>query len=106
MPSAKRPITRPGLGSPERLAVLALCGAIGAGTLTGCETTQEKATAQRAESERILEARAKRQAKRHHGTKSRTSPADGTKSQAQRDKSAHRHPNHDKTARQGQKGEG
>jgi hypothetical protein len=34
--------------------------------LTGCETTQEKAAAQRAESERILEARAKRQAKKKH----------------------------------------
>jgi hypothetical protein len=43
---------------------LALCGALGAGALTGCETTQEKAAAQRAQSERILEARAKRQAKK------------------------------------------
>jgi hypothetical protein len=49
-------------GAPERLAVLALCGAIGAGALTGCETTQEQAAARRAESERILEARAERQA--------------------------------------------
>ncbi|HET9677791.1 MAG TPA: hypothetical protein VFP21_09840 [Solirubrobacterales bacterium] len=53
------------------MAVLALCGAIGAGSLAGCETTQEKAAAQRAESERILEARAKRQKakekqKHHH----------------------------------------
>lgn len=53
MPSAKR--------APQ-LAVLALCGALGAGSLAGCETTQEKAAAQRAQSERILEARAKRQA--------------------------------------------
>jgi hypothetical protein len=51
-----------------------LCGAIGAGSLAGCETTQEKASAQRAESERILEARAKRQAakkehkQKHHHT--------------------------------------
>jgi hypothetical protein len=52
VPSAKR---------PTQLAVLALCGAIGAGSLAGCETTQEKASAQRAESERILDARAKRQ---------------------------------------------
>jgi hypothetical protein len=44
--------------------VLALCGAVGAGVLSGCETTQEKASAQQAESERILEARAKRQAKK------------------------------------------
>ena len=57
MPSARR--------APQ-FAVLVLCGAIGAGSLAGCETTQEKATAQRAESERILEARAKRQAKRKH----------------------------------------
>ena len=55
-----------------QLAVLAACGAIGAGALTGCETTQEKAAAQQAESQRILKARAKRQAnkKKHkHGHK-------------------------------------
>jgi hypothetical protein len=46
---------------PRQLAILALCGALGAGALTGCETTQEKAAAQRAESERILEARTERQ---------------------------------------------
>jgi hypothetical protein len=56
------------------LAVLVLCGALAAGTIAGCETTQEKASAQRAESERILEARAKRQAakqkhkQKHHHT--------------------------------------
>jgi hypothetical protein len=44
------------------LAVLGLCGALAVGSLAGCETTQEKASAQRAESERILDARAKRQA--------------------------------------------
>jgi len=55
VPSARR--------APQ-IAVLVLCGALGAGALTGCETTQEKAAAQRAESERILEARAKRQAKK------------------------------------------
>ena len=55
MPSAKR--------APQ-LAVLVLCGALGAGSLAGCETTQEKAAAQRAESERILDARAKRQAQK------------------------------------------
>jgi len=61
VPSAKR--------TPQ-IAVLILCGAIGAGSLAGCETTQEKAAAQQAESKRILEARAKRQAqkKKHkHG---------------------------------------
>ena len=55
MPSAKR---------LPQFAVLALCGALGAGSLTGCETTQEKAAAQQAESKRILEARAKRQAQK------------------------------------------
>lgn len=61
MPSARR--------GPQ-LAVLAACGAIGAGALTGCETTQEKAAAHQAESRRILEARAKRQAeKKKHGHK-------------------------------------
>jgi hypothetical protein len=52
VPSARR--------APQ-IAVLALCGALGAGALTGCETTQEKAAAQQAESKRILEARAERQ---------------------------------------------
>ncbi len=56
---------------PQRLAVLLLCGALAAGSLAGCETTQEKAAAQRAESARILKARAKRQKakekqKHHH----------------------------------------
>jgi hypothetical protein len=55
VPSARR--------APQ-LAVLALCGALGASSLAGCETTQEKAAAQRAQSERILEARAKRQAQK------------------------------------------
>jgi hypothetical protein len=47
-----------------QFAVLVICGAIGAGSLAGCETTQEKAAAQQAESKRILEARAKRQAQK------------------------------------------
>jgi regulator of protease activity HflC (stomatin/prohibitin superfamily) len=55
VPSAKR---------LPQLAVLVTCGALGAGSLAGCETTQEKAAAQQAESKRILEARAKRQAQR------------------------------------------
>ncbi|MDX6590096.1 MAG: hypothetical protein QOI84_1370 [Solirubrobacterales bacterium] len=55
MPSAKR---------VPQFAVLVICGAIGAGSLAGCETTQEKAAAQQAESKRILEARAKRQAQK------------------------------------------
>jgi hypothetical protein len=57
VPSARR--------APQ-IAVFALCGALGAGSLAGCETTQEKAAAQRAQSERILEARAKRKAKKKH----------------------------------------
>ncbi|HET7508947.1 MAG TPA: hypothetical protein VFJ65_01735 [Solirubrobacterales bacterium] len=51
-----------------QLVVLALCGALAAGSLAGCETTQEKAAAHQAESEQILKARAKRQQeKKHHG---------------------------------------
>jgi hypothetical protein len=55
VPSAKR---------LPQLAALVICGALGAGSLAGCETTQEKAAAQQAESERILDARAKRQAQK------------------------------------------
>jgi hypothetical protein len=64
----------PSVKRAPQIAVVLLCGAIGAGSLAGCETTQEKASAQRAESERILEARAKRQAEKkkhkqkHHHT--------------------------------------
>lgn len=43
------------------LAVLVLGGAIAVGSLGGCSTTQEKAAIHQAESERILEAREKRQ---------------------------------------------
>lgn len=56
MPSARR---------GRQLAVLALGGALALGGLAGCETTQEKAEAQRAESARILKAREKRQEKKH-----------------------------------------
>ena len=52
MPSAKR---------QSQVGVLILCGAIGASALSGCSTTQEKAAIHQAESERILEAREKRQ---------------------------------------------
>jgi hypothetical protein len=51
----------PSVKRHSQLAVLLLCGAIGAGSLGGCSTTQEKAAAHQAESERILEARDKRQ---------------------------------------------
>ena len=60
MPSVKR---------NTRLAVLLLGGALAVGGLAGCETTQDKAAAHRAESERILEAREKRQQKKKHEAK-------------------------------------
>jgi hypothetical protein len=56
VPSARR-----NRQSDRLLAVLALGGALLASGLGGCSTTQEKAAAHRAESERILDARAKRQ---------------------------------------------
>jgi len=54
VPSARR---------QTRFAVLGLCAAVITGGLAGCSTTQEKAAAQRAKSERILKAREKRQKK-------------------------------------------
>ena len=57
MPSARR---------NRQLAVLVLGGVFAIGSLAGCETTQEKAEAQRAESARILKQREKRQAKKQH----------------------------------------
>jgi hypothetical protein len=92
VPSAKRAPQIRAASRPSRLAVLALCGALAAGSLAGCETTQEKASAQRAESERILQARAKRQAHRKHHKHN----ADGTKTGPPNRKSSRRH----------QKGEG
>lgn len=68
-----------------KLAALGLCVALGAGALTGCSTTQEKAEAQRAEAERILGARAKRQQRKHA-----KHAADGTKTAAYHRKSARR----------------
>lgn len=59
----------------RHLALLVLAGVFAAGSLTGCSTTQDKAAAHRAESERILEAREKRQAR-----KNGKHDADGTKS--------------------------
>jgi regulator of protease activity HflC (stomatin/prohibitin superfamily) len=76
----------PSVERTPQLAVLALCGVLGAGALTGCETTQEKAAAQRAESARILSARAKRQAHRKH----HKHHADGTKTSPSGTKSSHR----------------
>jgi len=49
--------------------LLALAGVFATGSLGGCSTTQEKAAAHRAESERILEAREKRQQKKQHERK-------------------------------------
>jgi hypothetical protein len=60
VPSARR---------SRQLAVLALGGALGVAGLSGCETTQEKAAAQRAESARILKAREKRQEAKKHERK-------------------------------------
>ena len=47
-----------------RLAVVACAVSLLGGVLAGCSTTQEKAAAQQAESRRILDARAARQAQR------------------------------------------
>lgn len=60
MPSVKR---------DRHLALLALAGVFAAGSISGCSTTQDKAAAHRAESERILEAREKRQQKKQHERK-------------------------------------
>lgn len=59
----------PSVRRQAQLAVPILCGAILAGGLAGCETTQEKAAAKQAESTRILRARAKRQKTNGDGTK-------------------------------------
>ena len=75
MPSVSRQLSR--------LGVLAACAALLVGTLAGCSTTQEKAARQQAESKRILDARARRQARKKH-------PAEGTKPSKSRTQSAHR----------------
>jgi hypothetical protein len=59
----------PSVKRTHQLAVLVLGGTLAVAGLTGCETTQEKAAAHRAESERILEAREKRQQEKHHERK-------------------------------------
>jgi hypothetical protein len=51
----------PSVKRDRQLALLALAGVFAAGSLGGCSTTQDKAAAHRAESERILKAREKRQ---------------------------------------------
>ena len=65
----------------SRLLALGSVAALLAGASAGCSTTQEKAAKHQAEAKRILEAREKRQAKKH---------ADGTKTHDGRGKSAHR----------------
>jgi hypothetical protein len=52
--------------SPQltRLAVIAIAGLLLVGGVAGCSTTQEKAEIKQAQSEHILEARAKRQQQR------------------------------------------
>lgn len=59
----------PSARGDRQLVLLALAGVFAAGSLGGCSTTQEKAAAHRAESERILEAREKRQQKKQHERK-------------------------------------
>jgi hypothetical protein len=54
----------PSVSRSKQVAVLALGGTLAVAGLAGCETTQEKAEAQRAESARILKAREKRQQKK------------------------------------------
>jgi hypothetical protein len=49
------------------LALLAACGLLLLGGLSGCATTQETAARKQAESKRILEAREKRQERRKKG---------------------------------------
>jgi hypothetical protein len=49
------------------LALLAACGLLLLGGLSGCATTQETAAKKQAESKRILEAREKRQKRRAKG---------------------------------------
>ena len=79
MPSAK----------PQRLllriAVAACAGSLLFGAAAGCSTTQEKAKAHQEESERILKARAERQAQKKKdkkkGDKGNKSPQNGGKVQ-------------------------
>lgn len=50
---------------PTRLAVFAIAGLLLIGGVAGCSTTQEKAEIQQAQAKRILDARAKRQQRKH-----------------------------------------
>jgi len=78
VPSASRTLTR--------LALAACCGPLLLGAAAGCSTTQDKAAAKQAESQRILDARAKRQkqrkAKKNKGkAKNAKTQQDGGKNQ-------------------------
>ena len=63
----------------HRLAVAGCAGVLLGGTAAGCQTTQEKATAHQAKSQRILDARAERQAQRK---KDKKKDGNGEKSSA------------------------
>jgi hypothetical protein len=76
----------PSVSRSRQLAVLALGGTLATAGLAGCATTQEKATAQRAESARILKARDRRQQARKNDNRH----ADGPKRGSYRAKSARR----------------
>jgi outer membrane lipoprotein-sorting protein len=52
-----------------RFAVIALCGLLLVGAVSGCSTTQEKAEIQQARAKHILDARAERQKHRHDESK-------------------------------------
>lgn len=77
----------PSVRRAPQLAVLALGGALLAGSLGGCSTTQEKAAAHQAEAERILEAREKRQ--RQKKKKNHKQQVDGPENRPYGGKSAH-----------------
>jgi predicted aminopeptidase len=55
-----------------RLGLLAVCGLLLAGALSGCATTQETAARKQAQSQRILEARERRQEQRAKADRSRS----------------------------------
>jgi hypothetical protein len=70
-------------GQTSRLGAIAVCGLLLIGVAGGCSSTQEKAEIKQAQAAHILKARAERQKQK---------AADGPKSRAMDDKSAHRPP--------------
>lgn len=52
-----------------RAAILGVCGALAAGALSGCQTTQDTAAAKKAESEQFLKEREAKRAKKQHDKK-------------------------------------